>query len=44
MGPDLGYPCTVEFPDGRLLTVYYQQVGHEIIAESIVPSGHLTGD
>ncbi len=28
-GPDLGYPCTVEFPDGRLLTVYYQQVGHE---------------
>ncbi len=23
--PDLGYPCSVELPDGKILTVYYQR-------------------
>jgi hypothetical protein len=26
---DLGYPCTAELPDGKLMTVYYQTIPHQ---------------
>ena len=35
---DLGYPCSVELDDGRILTVYYQQKPGEsncVIMQSI---------
>ena len=26
MGPDLGYPCSIELDDGSIYTVYYSPV------------------